>query len=190
MFAVRCGLDAGSCETPYGLTLRYNYGNIKSYIDYVIKGREEMRIAVCDDNAVFENTINFILNNALNNNYYISYLFYIPIMYPGTNLWYEADENDRCYEWDKYFVNNENIIEEGKIIYKNPNVDINKLKFYVDNSNRILSNTNKGQHYFRKLIGKKDKIKNIFAEGHNGIDSVLNLKWFTLSVIYTLIEKC
>lgn len=138
----------------------------------------------------FENTINFILNNALNNNYYISYLFYIPIMYPGTNLWYEADENDRCYEWDKYFVNNENIIEEGKIIYKNPNVDINKLKFYVDNSNRILSNTNKGQHYFRKLIGKKDKIKNIFAEGHNGIDSVLNLKWFTLSVIYTLIEKC
>ena len=143
-----------------------------------------------DDYAVFENTINFILNNVLNNNYYISYLFYIPIMYPGTNLWYEADENDRCYEWDKYFVNNENIIEEGKIIYKNPNVDINKLKFYVDNSNRILSNTNKGQHYFRKLIGKKDKIKNIFAEGHNGIDSVLNLKWFTLSVLYTLIEKC
>lgn len=38
---------------PYGLTLRYNYGNIKSYIDYVIKGREKMRIAVCDDNAVF-----------------------------------------------------------------------------------------------------------------------------------------
>ena len=26
---------------PYGLTLRYNYGNIKSYIDYVIKGREK-----------------------------------------------------------------------------------------------------------------------------------------------------
>lgn len=26
---------------PYGLTLWYNYGNIKSYIDYVIKGREK-----------------------------------------------------------------------------------------------------------------------------------------------------
>lgn len=37
LFAAGCGLDAGSCETPYGLTLRYNYGNIKSYIDYVIK---------------------------------------------------------------------------------------------------------------------------------------------------------
>lgn len=41
LFAAGCGLDAGSCETPYGLTLWYNYGNIKSYIDYVIKGREK-----------------------------------------------------------------------------------------------------------------------------------------------------
>ena len=41
-------------------------------------------------------------------------------MYPGTNLWYSASNDDRCYEWDKFFVNNENIIEEGKIIYKNP----------------------------------------------------------------------
>ena len=38
-------------------------------------------------------------------------------------------------------------------------------------------------------IRKKDKIKNIFAEGHNGIDSFSDLKWFILSVLYTLIEK-
>lgn len=110
-----------------------------------------------DDNNIFENTINFILNNHLNNKYYISYLFYIPIMYPGTTLWYEADENDRCYEWDKYFVNNENIIEEGKIIYKNPNVDICKLRFYVDNSNKIISNANNGQSRITKLKCKKIK---------------------------------
>lgn len=65
MFAAGCGLDAGSCETPYGLTLWYNYGNIKSYIDYVIKGREKMRIAVCDDNAVFLQFFKSMLANEL-----------------------------------------------------------------------------------------------------------------------------
>lgn len=65
MFAARCGFDSGSCETPYGLTLRYNYGNIKSYIDYVIKGREKMRIAVCDDNAVFLQFFKSMLANEL-----------------------------------------------------------------------------------------------------------------------------
>lgn len=50
---------------PYGLTLRYNYGNIKSYIDYVIKGREKMRIAVCDDNAVFLQLFKSMLANEL-----------------------------------------------------------------------------------------------------------------------------
>mgnify|MGYP006923477292 CR=1 FL=1 len=66
LFAAGCGLDAGSCETPYGLTLRYNYGNIKSYIDYVIKGREKMRIAVCDDNAVFLQFLNLCWQMNLN----------------------------------------------------------------------------------------------------------------------------
>lgn len=65
LFAAGCGLDAGSCETPYGLTLWYNYGNIKSYIDYVIKGREKMRIAVCDDNAVFLQFFKSMLANEL-----------------------------------------------------------------------------------------------------------------------------
>ena len=52
---------------PYGLTLRYNYGNIKSYIDYVIKGREKMRIAVCDDNESFLETLKKIISeNAIN----------------------------------------------------------------------------------------------------------------------------
>lgn len=141
-----------------------------------------------DDNTVFQKTMDFILKNKLNNNYYITYLFYIPIMYPGTNLWYSASNDDRCYEWDKFFVNNENIIEEGKIIYKNPNVDLNKLKFYVDNSNKILTNTNDGMSFIRRLMRKKDKIRNIFAEGRNGINSCLDIKWFTLSVLYTLRE--
>lgn len=50
---------------PYGLTLWYNYGNIKSYTDYVIKGREKMRIAVCDDNAVFLQFFKSMLANEL-----------------------------------------------------------------------------------------------------------------------------
>lgn len=51
---------------PYGLTLWYNYGNIRSYIDYVIKGCEKMRIAVCDDNAVFLQFLNLCWQMSLN----------------------------------------------------------------------------------------------------------------------------
>lgn len=142
-----------------------------------------------EDNSIFQKTIDFIMDNKLNNDYYINYLFYIPIMYPGTNLWYDSDEKDRCYDWDKFFVNNENIIEEGKIIYKNPNIDTDKLRYYVDNSNRIINTNEYSDKIKYRLIAKIKKIKNIFLEGHNGIKSFLDFKWFFLSIYFTLIKK-
>mgnify|MGYP004541321051 CR=1 FL=1 len=141
-----------------------------------------------EDNSIFQKTIDFIVNNKLNNNYYINYLFYIPIMYPGTNLWYDSDEKDRCYDWNKFFVNNENIIEEGKIIYRNPNIDMEKLKYYVDNSNKIINTNEYSDQLQYRFTSKLKKIKNIFSEGYNGINSFMDLKWFLLSVYYTLIK--
>ena len=141
-----------------------------------------------EDNSIFQKTIDFIVNNKLNNNYYINYLFYIPIMYPGTNLWYDSDEKDRCYNWNKFFVNNENIIEEGKIIYRNPNIDMEKLKYYVDNSNKIINTNEYSDQLQYRFTSKLKKIKNIFSEGYNGINSFMDLKWFLLSVYYTLIK--
>lgn len=163
----------------------------------LFKKTRDMKIICCitvlyglpgEDNGIFRETIDFFVKNDLRNSYYLEYYFCAPIMYPGTDLWYSAAPEDRCYDWDKFFVVNENIIEEGKIVYKNPDIDMDKLKYYVDNSERIINRQDGPEKLTHRISARSRTIKRIFAEARKGIGSFLDFKWFMLSLWYTLIR--
>lgn len=138
-----------------------------------------------DDANIFNKTIRFFKEHKLNNDRYITGLFYSPIMYPGTDIWNNAKKEDRCYNWDKFFVNNENIIEEGQIIYKNPNIDLSELNHYVKNSFELIQEDKTKFKLINKLLSKQKKIRNLWAEGKDGLSSLFYLKWFLMSILYS-----
>lgn len=141
-----------------------------------------------EDKDIFNKTVKFIKDNSFNRNRYHSFVFYVPIMYPGTDMWNEADPRDRCYEWDKFFVNTENIIEEGTIIYENPNFTKDLLNRYVQKSYNVISGRHKNLTLRESINIKKTRVGYILKEGLSGIDGWLFFKWFVRNIIYTLRE--
>lgn len=87
-----------------------------------------------DDHLVGRRTLEFIRKAEFHPSRSIFFIFYPPIAYPGTELWESTPEKMRCYEWDKYFVHEENNIDEDDIIYKNPSLDVKSIRGLIQYS--------------------------------------------------------
>lgn len=142
-----------------------------------------------DNRDIFDKTINFIQENDLRMNNLSQCIFYIPIAYPGTKLWDEIQWEQRCYDWDKYFINNENVIDEGKILYKNPNIDFDELKDFVSKSVAEIYSISKNMGFIEGIKVKLNHIKYLCSEGGNNCyRTAYNFKYFLLSIYYTITQ--
>lgn len=126
---------------------------------------------------IFERTIKYFTDNKLVTKK-LEIFPYVPIMYPGTILWDLTSSEDRCSDWEKYFISTENVIEENKIIYNNPIIANEKLQYYVDNCARILF---ENSDLTRRDFFQRD-MDTIISEGYGAIESPLDEEWFRLSI--------
>lgn len=132
---------------------------------------------------ILEKTVNFIKDNNLDTRDYIRFIFYIPIVYPGTDIWDITEEKYKCYEWDKFFINDENVIREGKIVYRNPDVSLEDMDNFLANSHTLIYGANRNK-FFKRLKIRIKKFLALKSEGLGECNSLLNLQWFLLSVKY------
>lgn len=141
-----------------------------------------------DDKSVLDRTLQFIRENDLQMSNQTQCIFNVPIVYPGTKLWEMTKEEDRCYDWNKYFINNENVIEEGTIIYKNPKIDSCELKSYCDRSVNEVYGIKENMNFLSSIKAKMVHIKYLWNEGHSECLEYFSFKFFMLSLFYTLTQ--
>ena len=127
--------------------------------------------------SVYEDTIKFFKENDLVSEK-LAIVPYVPIMYPGTLLWDLTPQNQRCYDWEKYFITTENVIKENKIIYVNPDFTNEELREYVDHCSKDLF---ENSSLTDKDFLKRD-LKTIIDEGYDAIESEMDKEWFELSI--------
>lgn len=131
--------------------------------------------------SVYEDTIKFFKENDLVSDK-LELFPYVPIMYPGTLLWDLTPPNQRCYDWEKFFIMTENVIKENKIIYVNPDFTNEELNYYVENCSRELF---KNSNLTDKDFFKRD-LRTIIDEGYDAIESEMDKEWFELSIKHTV----
>ena len=134
---------------------------------------------------IFEKTIKYFTDNKLVTKK-LELFPYVPIMYPGTLLWDLTPSEKRCYDWEKYFITTENVIDENKIIYNNPTISNEKLHYFVDNCAKILFENSDltNRDFFQR------DLDTIISEGYDAIESPLDEEWFRLSIKHAVDKWC
>ena len=107
---------------------------------------------------------------------------FMPIALPGSLLWDLTPPEQRCYDWEKYYIIPENPLREPQIFYRDSNFKIEELYKYGMTIEKDLfenSNISDNDLFIRDL-------SMIIDEGYYAIESEMDKEWFKLSVDYTV----
>ena len=131
--------------------------------------------------TIYEDTIKFFKQNDLISEN-IMLKSFMPIAFPGSLLWDLTPPDQRCYDWEKYYIIPEDPLREPKIFYNNPDFKIEELFNYgIIIENDLFENSDVTD----KNLLLRD-LKMIINEGYDGIETQMDKEWIKLSIDYAV----
>lgn len=132
--------------------------------------------------TVYEDTIKFFKDNDLVSEK-LELIHSVPVAFPGTLLWDLTPQDQRCYDFEKFFLMlTPDDVKESGICYVDPNFTFDELQYYAENISKDLFE--KSDLTDKQLLLKD--LRKMIDEGYDAIESEMDKEWFKLSMEFTL----